>query len=187
MQGLSFNRVTLKLNDVPRTLEFPVPVRESKVILKQLQFDLEAHPPQAAILSVEVQLNPSGAARFAARLVHSASACAGKIATDAGALDGAAGRRQRRLARIAGHASPRCFRDARVFCRSSGGRRAQPAAIRFAFRYYRLPCRRAGARESRAAGFRECPSGFSPPPGHGALPATGGPTRPGIAKSGTSS
>jgi protein ImuB len=59
MQGLSFNRVTLKLNDVPRTLEFPVPVRDSKVILKQLQFDLEAHPPQSAILSVEVQLNPT--------------------------------------------------------------------------------------------------------------------------------
>jgi protein ImuB len=59
MQGLSFNRVTLKLNDVPRTLEFSVPVRDSKVILKQLQFDLEAHPPQSAILSVEVQLNPT--------------------------------------------------------------------------------------------------------------------------------
>jgi protein ImuB len=59
MQGLSFNRVTLTLNQVPRTLEFPVPVRDSKVILKQLQFDLEAHPPQSAILSVEVQLNPT--------------------------------------------------------------------------------------------------------------------------------
>ena len=58
MQGLSFNRVTLGLNEVPRTLEFPVPVRESKVVLKQLQFDLEAHSPQAAIVSVEVQLNP---------------------------------------------------------------------------------------------------------------------------------
>src|SRR5580658_6807228 len=54
MQGLSFNRVTLKLNDVPRTLEFPVPVRDAKVILKQLQFDLEAHPPQSAIVNVEV-------------------------------------------------------------------------------------------------------------------------------------
>ena len=58
MQGLSFNRVTLRLNGIPRTLEFPVPVRDPKVILKQLQFDLEAHPPQAAILGIEVQLNP---------------------------------------------------------------------------------------------------------------------------------
>ncbi len=61
MQGLSFNRVTLKLNDVPRTLEFPVPVRESKVVLKQLQLDLEAHSPQAAVVSVEVLLNPTEA------------------------------------------------------------------------------------------------------------------------------
>ena len=138
MQGLSFNRVTLKLNDVPRTLEFPVPVRDSKVILKQLQFDLEAHPPQSAILSVEVQLNPVEAARFATRLVHPASARARKTAIDAGALDRAAGRRQRRLARAARHASPRRFRDARVFCRSSRSP-AQPTTIRFAFRYYRPP------------------------------------------------
>src|SRR4029077_11521712 len=66
MQGLSFNRVTLglmlqKRPEHRRTLEFPVPVRDPKVILKQLQFDLEAHPPQAAILSVEVQLNPTEA------------------------------------------------------------------------------------------------------------------------------
>jgi len=41
-----------------RILEFPVPVRDLQVILKQLQFDLEAHPPQAAILGIEVKLNP---------------------------------------------------------------------------------------------------------------------------------
>lgn len=42
-----------------RTLEFPVPVRDPQVILKQLQFDLEAHPPQAAILGVEIHLHPA--------------------------------------------------------------------------------------------------------------------------------
>ncbi len=41
-----------------RTLEFPVPVRDPHVILKQLQFDLEAHPPHSAILGVHVHLNP---------------------------------------------------------------------------------------------------------------------------------
>src|SRR5258708_3916967 len=63
MQGISINRVTLGLllankSEHRRTLEFPVPVRDPKVVLKQLQFDLEAHPPQAAITGVEVQLNP---------------------------------------------------------------------------------------------------------------------------------
>ena len=62
--GLAANRVTLALKLVnrarhERTLEFPVPVRDPKVILKQLQFDLEAHPPRAAILGVGVQLRPA--------------------------------------------------------------------------------------------------------------------------------
>jgi protein ImuB len=63
MQGRSFNRVTLGLRLEPlaqhrRTLEFPVPVRDPHVVLKQLQFDLEAHPPQAAIVGIHVELNP---------------------------------------------------------------------------------------------------------------------------------
>jgi protein ImuB len=41
-----------------RTLEFPIPIRDPHVILKQLQFDLEAHPPKFAILGVQVHLNP---------------------------------------------------------------------------------------------------------------------------------
>jgi protein ImuB len=62
-QGLATNRVTLGLRLVKRSehkriLEFPVPVRDSQVLLKQLQFDLEAHPPQAAILGVRIHLNP---------------------------------------------------------------------------------------------------------------------------------
>ncbi len=61
--GLATNRVTLGLKLVKnrqhaRTLEFPVPVRDPKVILKQLQFDLESHPPQAAIVGIHVRLNP---------------------------------------------------------------------------------------------------------------------------------
>jgi protein ImuB len=62
-QGLAANRVTLGLalagkSEHRRTLEFPVPVRDSTILLKQLQFDLEAHPPQAAIVGVEVRLHP---------------------------------------------------------------------------------------------------------------------------------
>lgn len=62
-QGLAANRVTLGLalagkSEHRRTLEFPVPVRDPQTLLKQLQFDLEAHPPQAAIVGVEVRLHP---------------------------------------------------------------------------------------------------------------------------------
>lgn len=62
-QGLATNRVTLGLillNKFKhrRVLEFPVPLRDPKVLLKQLQFDLVAHPPQAAIVGVQIHLNP---------------------------------------------------------------------------------------------------------------------------------
>ncbi|MEQ1946944.1 MAG: hypothetical protein ABL995_07135 [Bryobacteraceae bacterium] len=66
--GLAANRVTLRLmlekrllDPKPvrqRVLEFPVPVRDPAVILKQLQFDLEAHPPEAAIVGFEIKLHP---------------------------------------------------------------------------------------------------------------------------------
>ena len=66
MRGLAFNRVTLGLKLANKsehscTLEFPVPVRDSKVLLKQLQFDLEAHPPKSAIVAVRVRLQPAAA------------------------------------------------------------------------------------------------------------------------------
>ena len=67
--GLATNRVTLRLtlekrllDPKPvrqRVLEFPVPVRDAAVILKQLQFDLEAHPPEAAIVAFEIKLHPA--------------------------------------------------------------------------------------------------------------------------------
>jgi len=67
--GLAANRVTLRLtlekrllDPKPvrsRVLEFPVPVRDASVILKQLQFDLEAHPPEAAIVAFDIKLHPA--------------------------------------------------------------------------------------------------------------------------------
>ena len=58
------NRVHLALelenrSEYLRTLEFPVPVRDSKILLKHLQLDLEAHPPAAAIVAVRLRLDPA--------------------------------------------------------------------------------------------------------------------------------
>jgi len=41
-----------------RTLRLPIPMRDSKALLKLLQMDLEAHPPQAATLAVSLSLKP---------------------------------------------------------------------------------------------------------------------------------
>ncbi len=62
-QELATNRITLHLaledhTTCTRRLEFPLPVTDTKVLLKQVQLDLEAHPPGAAVVSMEVQLDP---------------------------------------------------------------------------------------------------------------------------------
>ena len=63
-QTLAANRIHLALklenkSEHRRTLEFPVPVRDSKILLKHLQLDLEAHPPTAAIVAIRMRLNPA--------------------------------------------------------------------------------------------------------------------------------
>ncbi|MGA2184795.1 MAG: hypothetical protein ABSH47_17380 [Bryobacteraceae bacterium] len=61
--GLATNeiRVTIALDDrseYVRTLRLPVPMRDGRALLKLLQMDLEAHPPQTAMTAVAVALNP---------------------------------------------------------------------------------------------------------------------------------
>lgn len=53
--------VRLELEDKTdhvRTLRLPVAMRESKSLLKLLQMDLEAHPPQAATMALSLSLKP---------------------------------------------------------------------------------------------------------------------------------
>ena len=42
-----------------RTLRLPVPMRDSKSLLKLLQMDLEAHPPQSATMALALTLKPA--------------------------------------------------------------------------------------------------------------------------------
>ena len=54
-------RLTLELEDRTehqRLLRLPVPMRQSKALLKLLQLDLEAHPPQAASQAIRLDLDP---------------------------------------------------------------------------------------------------------------------------------
>lgn len=59
--AMAANEVTirLELEDHPehiRTLHLPVPMRDSKSLLKLLQMDLEAHPPQAPAVALSLTL-----------------------------------------------------------------------------------------------------------------------------------
>jgi protein ImuB len=42
-----------------RTTEFPFPVRDPSVILRQLHLDLEAHPPSAPVIGLKLTLRPA--------------------------------------------------------------------------------------------------------------------------------
>jgi protein ImuB len=61
--AMAANEVTIRLehedhNEHIRTLRLPVPMRESKSLLKLLQMDLEAHPPTAPTVALSLSLKP---------------------------------------------------------------------------------------------------------------------------------
>lgn len=62
--GLATNELQTRLalengGEHVRTLYLPVPMRESKALLKLLQMDLDAHPPQAAAVAIALALRPA--------------------------------------------------------------------------------------------------------------------------------
>ncbi|MGA2880263.1 MAG: hypothetical protein ABSG13_15050 [Bryobacteraceae bacterium] len=61
--AMAANEVVIRLEledrtEHTRTLRLPVPMRESKSLLKLLQLDLEAHPPTAPTLALALSLKP---------------------------------------------------------------------------------------------------------------------------------
>jgi protein ImuB len=61
--GMAANEITIRLElenktEHVRTLRLPIPMRESKALLKLLQMDLEAHPPDAATAALALSLKP---------------------------------------------------------------------------------------------------------------------------------
>jgi protein ImuB len=61
--GMAANEITLRLEledktEHVRTLRLPIPMRDSKALLKLQQMDLEAHPPEAATVALSLSLKP---------------------------------------------------------------------------------------------------------------------------------
>jgi protein ImuB len=61
--GMAAGELSIRLEldgkqEYARTLRLPVPMRESKSLLKLLQMDLEAHPPHAATRALSVSVKP---------------------------------------------------------------------------------------------------------------------------------
>jgi protein ImuB len=142
MQGRSFNRVTLGLvldnrAEHRRTLEFPVPVRDSKVVLKQLQFDLEAHPPQAAILGIHVELNPVAPRALQHGLFIPQAPAPEKLQLTLTRLAALVGADNVGSPELLDTHRPDAFRMRPFSPENLPREKSQPAVLRFAFRYYR--------------------------------------------------
>jgi len=61
--AMAANEITIRLEledktEHVRTLRLPVPMRDSKALLKLLQMDLEAHPPEAATMALSLAVKP---------------------------------------------------------------------------------------------------------------------------------
>lgn len=60
--GHATNRIaidlTLECGELRRELALPIPMRDARALLKQVQLALEANPPQAPILAVQIALDP---------------------------------------------------------------------------------------------------------------------------------
>jgi len=143
MQGLSFNRVTLGLglankSEHRRTLEFPVPLRDSKTVLKHLQFDLEAHPPEAAIVAVEVHLNCVGARELQHGLFIPQAPAPEKLQLTLARVAALLGESNVGSPELLDTHRPDAF-VMRAFSPEAPPSPIQTAGIRFAFRYYRPP------------------------------------------------
>ena len=148
MQGFSFNRVTLVLTlqthagqkrpEHRRTLEFPVPVRDSKTVLKQLQFDLEAHPPVAAITAVEVHLHRAEARELQHGLFIQRAPAPEKLQLTLARVAALLGEDNVGSPELLDTHRPDAF-VMRAFSPEAPLSPLQPAGIRFAFRYYRPP------------------------------------------------
>ncbi len=62
--GLAASEIRIELTNYTRTLHLPVPMRDSKALLKLLQTELEAHPPEEPMSFVALALKPVEPRRF---------------------------------------------------------------------------------------------------------------------------
>lgn len=140
-QGLAAHRVTLGLvlenqSEHLRTLEFPVPIRDPKILLKQLQFDLETHPPRAAILAVQVHLSPGEPRVLQHGLFVPQVPAPEKLQLTLARLTALLGEGNVGSPELLETHRPDAY-VMRPFSPETPACPAPPAAFRFAFRYYR--------------------------------------------------
>ncbi len=139
--AMSANEITIRLEledktEHIRTLRLPVPMRESKSLLKLLQIDLEAHPPQAATLALSVTIKPVHPRTIQAGIFLPITPAPDKLELTLARIRGIVGEANVGTPQLLNTHHPHPFQMSK---HQSPVPSSQPPVPRQAFRYFRPP------------------------------------------------
>lgn len=139
--GMAANEVTLRLElenktEHVRTLRLPIPMRESKALLKLLQMDLEAHPPEAATVALGLSLQPVNPRTVQNGIFLSVTPAPDKLELTLARIRGIVGENNVGVPELLNTHHPHPFRLAPQQPQLTN---PLPITIQHAFRYFRPP------------------------------------------------
>lgn len=139
--GMAANEITLRLelenkSEHVRTLRLPIPMRDSKALLKLLQMDLEAHPPEAATAALALSLKPVNPRTVQNGIFLPVTPAPDKLELTLARIRGIVGENNVGVPELLNTHHPHPYRLA---LRQPQLADPQPAAIQHAFRYFRPP------------------------------------------------
>jgi protein ImuB len=139
--AMAANEITIRLEledktEHIRTLRLPVPMRESKSLLKLLQMDLEAHPPQAATMALSLSLKPVHPRTIQAGIFLPITPAPDKLELTLARIRGIVGEQNVGTPELLNTHHPHPFRLANQQPQITS---PQPQPTRQAFRYFRPP------------------------------------------------
>ena len=139
--GMAANEITIRLElenktEHVRTLRLPIPMRESKALLKLLQMDLEAHPPEAATVALALSLKPVNPRTVQNGIFLPVTPAPDKLELTLARIRGIVGKDNVGVPELLNTHHPHPFRLAH---RQPQLTDPPPITIRHAFRYFRPP------------------------------------------------
>jgi protein ImuB len=120
-----------------RTLHLPVPMRESKSLLKLLQMDLEAHPPQAPTVALSLALKPVHPRTVQTGIFLPVTPAPDKLELTLARIRGIVGETNVGVPELLDSHHPQSFRL--VMSQPHTANSQQPIANSHSFRYFRPP------------------------------------------------
>jgi protein ImuB len=140
--AMAANEVTICLElenraEHTRTLRLPVPMRESKSLLKLLQMDLEAHPPSAPTIALALSLKPVHPRTVQTGIFLPVTPAPDKLELTLARIRGIVGENNVGIPELLNTHHPHPYRL--VTHRPPTTRHPQPATSHQAFRYFRPP------------------------------------------------